>query len=59
MPKVPEWERIATAIAEAAERVILGNQTEDRSLDQLQTEVDRMLEKRRFLLDRKSGEGGR
>jgi multiple sugar transport system substrate-binding protein len=59
MPKVPEWERIATAIAEAAERVILGNQTEDRSLDQLQIEVDRMLDKRRFLLDRKSGGGGR
>lgn len=55
MPRVPEWERIATAIAEATERVILGQQTEDKSLDQLQTEVDRILEKRRFLLDRHAG----
>ena len=59
MPRVPEWERIAWAIAEAAERVILGQQTEEQSLDQLQTEVDRMLEKRRFLLDRRAREGRR
>jgi multiple sugar transport system substrate-binding protein len=52
MPRVPEWERIAWAIAEAAERVILRQQTVDRSLDQLQAEVDGMLAKRRFLLDR-------
>jgi multiple sugar transport system substrate-binding protein len=52
MPRVPEWERIAWGIAEAAERVVLGQQTVDQSLDQLQTEVDRMLDKRRFLLDR-------
>jgi multiple sugar transport system substrate-binding protein len=52
MPQLPEWERIAWAIAEAAERAILGQQTVDQSLDQLQTEVDRMLAKRRFLLDR-------
>ena len=54
MPRVPEWEHIAWAIAEATERVILGQQTEDQSLDRLQTEVDRMLEKRRFLLDRRA-----
>ena len=54
MPRVPEWERTAWAIAESAERVILGQQTEEQSLDQLQTEVDRMLEKRRFLLDRET-----
>jgi multiple sugar transport system substrate-binding protein len=52
MPRLPEWERIAWAIAEAAERVILGQQTVDQSLDRLQAEVDRMLAKRRFLLDR-------
>ena len=59
MPKVPEWERIATAIAEAAERVILGRQSVDRSLDQLQADVDAMLAKRRFLLDRAAGKGQR
>jgi multiple sugar transport system substrate-binding protein len=52
MPQVPEWERIATAIAEAAERVILGRQTVDQSLAQLQREVDAMLAKRRSLLAR-------
>ncbi|HVN75524.1 MAG TPA: sugar ABC transporter substrate-binding protein [Thermoanaerobaculaceae bacterium] len=56
MPRVPEWERIAWAIAEAAERVILGQQSADASLGQLQTEVDRMLAKRRFLLDRRARE---
>jgi len=55
MPRLPEWERIAWAIAEAAERAVLGQQTVDQSLDQLQAEVDRMLSKRRFLLDRQPG----
>jgi len=59
MPRLPEWERIAWAIAEAAERAILGQQTIDQSLDQLQTEVDRMLAKRRFLLDRRARSGRR
>lgn len=58
MPRVPEWERIAWAIAEAAERVVLGQQTVDQSLDELQTEVDRMLDKRRFLLDRQGKGAG-
>jgi multiple sugar transport system substrate-binding protein len=59
MPRLPEWERIAWAIAEAAERAVLGRQTVDQSLDQLQTEVDLMLAKRRFLLDRRAGGAGR
>jgi multiple sugar transport system substrate-binding protein len=58
MPRVPEWERAAWAIAEAAERVILGQQTMDQSLDRLQAEVDRMLAKRRFLLDRRARGAG-
>jgi multiple sugar transport system substrate-binding protein len=59
MPRLPEWERIAWAIAEAAERAVLGQQTVDQSLDQLQAEVDAMLSKRRFLLDRHEEETGR
>ena len=59
MPRVPEWERIAWAIAEAAERAILGQQTVDASLDELQTEVDGILAKRRFLLDRRAKGAGR
>jgi multiple sugar transport system substrate-binding protein len=55
MPQVPEWERIATAIADAAERVIVGHQTIDRSLERLQGDVDAMLAKRRVLLERRRG----
>jgi multiple sugar transport system substrate-binding protein len=55
LPQVPEWERIATAIAEAAERAILGRQNVDQALTQLQREVDAMLAKRRSLLARAAG----
>ena len=58
MPQVPEWERIATAIAEAAERVVLGRQDVGQSLQRLQGDVDAMLARRRFLLARGHG-GGR
>lgn len=51
-PKVPEWERIATRVAEAAEQVMRGGRDLDEALAALDTDVDRMLEKRRWLLDR-------
>lgn len=56
-PKVPEWERIATRVAEAAEQVLRGNRDLDAALAALDADVDRMLEKRRWLLDRAAGEG--
>jgi multiple sugar transport system substrate-binding protein len=52
-PKVPEWERIATRVAEAAEQVMRGGRDLDAALADLDADVDRMLEKRRWLLDRK------
>jgi multiple sugar transport system substrate-binding protein len=51
-PKVPEWEQIATRIYERGEGVILGRQGLDQGLASLDRDVDRILEKRRWLLDR-------
>lgn len=57
-PKVPEWEQIATRVAEAAEQVMRGSRDLDSALAALDADVDRMLEKRRWLLDRTADEGG-
>jgi multiple sugar transport system substrate-binding protein len=54
-PKVPEWERIATRVAECAEQVMRGGRDLDAALDALDADVDHILEKRRWLLDRKAG----
>jgi len=58
-PKVPEWEQIATRAAEAAEQVMRGGVDLDTALARLDADVDRMLEKRRWLLDRAAEEGER
>src|SRR6185295_18029656 len=50
-PKVPEWERIATRVAECAEQVMRGGRDLDAALAALDADVDRILEKRRWLLD--------
>lgn len=55
-PKVPEWERIATRVAECAEQVMRGGRDLDAALASLDADVDRMLEKRRWLLDRAAEE---
>lgn len=57
-PKVPEWERIATQIARRAETIMRGAATLDEGLAGLDADVDRVLEKRRWLLDR-AREGAR
>jgi multiple sugar transport system substrate-binding protein len=49
MPAVPEWELIATQIAQAAERAARGRQSADAALASLQRDVDGTLEKRRWL----------
>jgi multiple sugar transport system substrate-binding protein len=54
-PKVPEWERIATRVAECAEQVMRGGRDLDNALAALDADVDRILEKRRWLLDREAG----
>ncbi|HUF77800.1 MAG TPA: sugar ABC transporter substrate-binding protein [Thermoanaerobaculia bacterium] len=53
-PKVPEWERIATRIAQAGEQVARGARSLDEALASLDADVDRMLEKRRWMLDRET-----
>jgi multiple sugar transport system substrate-binding protein len=50
-PKVPEWEQIATRIFDRGEAVIRGRQGLDEALAALDRDVDRILEKRRWMLD--------
>ena len=52
MPKVPEWELIVTKVFDHAEQAIRGNVPNDVVLRRLDAEVDRILEKRRWMLDR-------
>ncbi len=49
-PKIPEWERIASAIARYGEAAIRGEMDIDGALEALDRDVDRVLEKRRWLL---------
>ena len=55
-PKVPEWEQIATLFFERAEAAVRGRTTADKALAILDRDVDRLLEKRRFLLERKQAQ---
>lgn len=56
-PKVPEWEQIATLFFEHSELAIRGRATTDQALRALEGDVNRLLEKRRWLMDQK--ESGR
>ncbi len=51
VPKVPEWERIASKLAHYAESTVRGEMTEDAALTALDQDVDAILEKRRWLMD--------
>lgn len=51
-PKVPEWERIATEMRLVTERVIHGDIDIDQAVYELDARTDRILEKRRWMLDR-------
>ena len=55
-PKVPEWERIATEIRLVAERAAHGEISVDQAVRLLDARAARILEKRRWLLARRSGE---
>jgi len=52
-PPVPEWERIANEIRVVAERVVHGDLTVAQGAAELDARADRILEKRRWLLDRR------
>lgn len=53
VPEVPEWERIAAKIGHYAERAVRGRLGEGAALEQLDRDVDAILEKRRWLLERR------
>jgi len=50
-PKVPEWERIATEMRLVGEQVANGRMTVDQAVEELDRRADRILEKRRWMLD--------
>lgn len=50
-PKVPEWERIATEMRLVGEQVANGRMTVDEAAVELDRRADRILEKRRWMLD--------
>lgn len=52
-PMVPEWEEIATRVLEQSDRAIRGAVTPDSALANLDRIVDQLLEKRRWLAERK------
>lgn len=52
-PKIPEWEQIAYRLQDKAEMAIRGAAPPESALAQLDRDVDRMLEKRRWLLAHK------
>jgi multiple sugar transport system substrate-binding protein len=52
-PMVPEWEEIATRVLEQSDRAIRGAVTPDSALADLDRIVDQLLEKRRWLAERK------
>jgi multiple sugar transport system substrate-binding protein len=51
-PGIPEWENVATVIQQHGETVARGAAPVDRVLEALDREVDRLLEKRRWLIAR-------
>ena len=53
-PKVPEWERIATELRLVAERTVHGDLTVDQAAAELDAHADRILEKRRWILSRRT-----
>jgi multiple sugar transport system substrate-binding protein len=59
LPKVPEAEQIVTKVFEQGERAVRRQVTVDQALVALDREVDRLLEKRRWLLARRKREADR
>ena len=56
-PKVPEWEEIAIRVQDQVERVVRRASTPDSAMADLSADVDRMLEKRRWLRERANAAG--
>lgn len=56
-PKVPEWENISLRLQDRVEAMVLGHAAPDSALAGLDREVGRILEKRRWLLERERRRG--
>jgi multiple sugar transport system substrate-binding protein len=54
-PKVPEWERIVTELYIVGEQAAHGRVSVDEAAAELDRRADRMLEKRRWILEREAG----
>ena len=52
LPKVPEWERIATEMQTVAELAVRGRITIDEAVAEMDKRADRLLEKRRWMMSR-------
>ena len=52
LPKVPEWERIATEMQTVAELCVRGRMNVDQAVAEMDKRADRLLEKRRWMLSR-------
>jgi multiple sugar transport system substrate-binding protein len=52
LPKVPEWEQIATLMFEQGEQAVRGAKTTAQALASLDRQTDQILEKRRWILSR-------
>jgi len=59
MPRVPEWEQIAQYMAERLEPAIRGRESLPEALAAIDRDVDRILEKRRWMIAHRRGERGR
>ncbi|MCC6319729.1 MAG: sugar ABC transporter substrate-binding protein [Gemmatimonadaceae bacterium] len=55
LPAVPEWEQVATKVIEYQERVVRGVLTIDQAVVAMNRDVDRLLEKRRWIAERGQG----
>jgi len=53
LPKVPEWERIATEMQTVAELFVRGRMNIDEAVTEMDKRADRLLEKRRWMLSRR------
>lgn len=52
LPKVPEWERIVTEMQVVAEGMVRGQYSVDDAAREIDRRADRLLEKRRWMLDK-------
>tara|TARA_R110002124_G_scaffold118002_2_gene275191 strand:- start:9842 stop:11107 length:1266 start_codon:yes stop_codon:yes gene_type:complete len=52
VPKVPEWERIATEMQIVAEHMVRGDYTPEAAGAEINRRADRLLEKRRWMIER-------